>query len=315
MKNGTGKIMKIAIITNKLDRQGNITNGVRVHRAFSRLGHEASLVGHDDIYDGDVKKADLIIFMGTAIYPENLNQFKHVCELKNKGAITALWYFDACNPLSNYGGSAEKHRRINGVLNYIDYLFTTDHTYPWENEAKNYHHLLQGIDETEFAKEPDYNKKIYQVIYAGGLGGIFHYRDLEIEEIKKHFTIDIYSQRLGRRVYGGDMVAAYNGAQVAYVPGPPPGLSDKYWSNRVYLATATGAPCVVGYAKELEGHFKDNEEVLYYRNKNELINKIEYLDNNKSEAERIGEAGRKRTLKDHTYQRRVEAMLKIIYGD
>lgn len=316
MKNGIKIIMKIAVITNKLDRQGNITNGVRVYRAFSRLGHETDLVGHEDIYHENIKKADFILFTGTAIYPENLNQFKYVHELKKQNAITALWYFDACNPKSNYGGSSEKHARIKGVLNCIDFLFTTDHTYPWENKALNYYHLLQGVDEKEFVKTQDYKKeKTHEVIYAGGLGGIFHYRDLEIEEIKKHFNIDIYSQRLGRRIYGEAMIEAYHNTQVAYVPGPPPGLKDKYWSNRVYLATATGTPCVVGYAKGLENHFKDNKEVLYYRNNDELIEKIKYLIDNKDEAEKIGKAGRARALKDHTYTERAGKIIEIISGE
>jgi spore maturation protein CgeB len=307
--------MKIAVVTNKLDRQGNITNGVRVYRAFTRLKHDASLIGHDDIYQDNIKKADIILFMGTAIYPENLNQFKHIYDLKKSDAVMALWYFDACNPNSNYGGSAEKHARIKSVIEYLDFLFTTDHTHPWENDAKNYYHLLQGVDETEFQKEQYYKNKIHQVVYAGGLGGIFNYRDLEINEIKKKFTTDIYSQRIGRRIYGDSMVAAYHGANVAYVPDPPPGLSNRYWSNRIYIATATGTPCVVGYAEKLGEHFKDNEEVLYFKNNNELIEKIEYLVNNDIIAERIGKAGRKRTLQDHTYMKRAEKMIKIINSD
>lgn len=306
--------MQIAIVTNKLDNQGNITNGVRVYDAFVRLGYDVYFIGHDDTFDNDIRQADLILLMGTAIYPQNLTQVVEISKFKKENAILALWYFDACNP--NFDHCKHKYAAINSIVDHLDWLFTTDFSHPWNFVAKNYRHLMQGVDPLEFKTAPNYEKKReFDVIFTGGASGFFQYRGDEIALIKQHFNADIYGRNTGRRVYGREFVKAYRNAKVAYVPKPPPDIKKKYWSNRVYLATATGTPCVVGDTPGIEDHFIPGREILTFRDRDELILQIEYLISNPEQANRIGAAGRQRTLKDHTYEKRVEKMMAAIYGE
>lgn len=306
--------MQVAILTNKLDNQGNITNGVRVYHAFMQLRYDVYLVGHDDIFGSDMRRADLILMMGTILYPENVNQVQQLSEIKKDKAMLALWYFDACNP--NFEHCKHKYHALNGILKYLDWLFTTDFSHPWNFKAKNYHHLMQGIAADEFKKEQNYNEeKKHDVIFTGGANGNFAYRGRQIELIKKHFGIDVYGRNTGRRVFGREFVSAYHNAKVAYVPAPPPEVKKKYWSNRVFLAAATGTPCVVGNVPGIENYYIPGREILTFQDNDELIFQIDYLINNPGKAEKIGRAGRERTLKDHTYTKRVEEMMSVVYKE
>jgi Uncharacterized protein conserved in bacteria len=198
-------------------------------------------------------------------------------------------------------------------LKYLDWLFTTDFSHPWNFVAKKYYHLMQGVQANEFTTKQDYSKpKDFDVIFTGGLSGFFKYRGDEVELMKNHFNVDVYSRNTGRRVYGDEFVKAHHNARVVYVPKPPPEINKKYWSNRIFLAAATGTPCVVGDVSGIEDYYIPGREILTFRDDDELIFQVDYLLKNPDRAEKIGKAGRERTLKDHTYAKRIEEMMRAL---
>jgi len=314
--------MKLAIITNEYSKNGDTTNGKRVYLSIPHTGNDAYLITHDDLKAGDIEsiqnlyQSDLIIFMGTAIYPENLYQLEKVKKLVDKKKTKiALWYFDACNPNCKFTYIKEKYQRIKSILPYLDYLFTTDHSYPWEKEFKNYYNLMQGIDESEFKREHDYlnHVKHWDVIFTGGFTGVHEYRKNNLDFIGKNFSWSIYGRSSPNKTYGEDFISNHHFSRTVYIPTSPPGLRDNYWSNRIYLAVATGIPCVVEHVPGIENHFKPGKEIMVTGNQGHLKETIQFLLNNPDKANMIGKAGRKRVLRDHTYAERIREMLGVVY--
>jgi hypothetical protein len=294
------KIIEIAVITDKLNNQGQETNGYKIYLSLAMYSPAiVSLYGHEDEFDSVISKADIILMLGTVIYDRNLYQVEELSKLKKPGAKLVLWYFDACNP--EFEHCLHKHENIKSILPYLDWLFTTDHSYPWENDIENYYHLPQGIYYRDFEEEPQEREKEFDVIFTGGLKGLFSYRQELID-----------GRDSERRIYENEFREAYEKAKIALVPQSHGIVNNKYWSNRIYLATATGIPCIVGYTPGIEKHFIPGKEILLYKNKNELLKHIKYLKNNPDKAEKIGYYGRLRTLRNHTYRERIKEMLQVV---
>jgi hypothetical protein len=301
---------KILVITDRLDNQRNLTNGVKAAKAIGQLGHNVIIAGHEVLTVDAIRKANLILAFGTLLYPTNIHQASEIAEYKRPETPFALWYFDACNP--KFRHSYKKYRAMLQIVSHLDWLFTTDHSYPWENHVKNYRHLMQGIDPDDFkgviaSPEP----RQFDVIFTGGFGGRFDERKRQLNIIAKHFTVDIYGRHSSRRVYGGQFWLAHQKARVVYVPAPPSEIANHYWSNRIYLAMATGTPCVVGYVPGIERHFNQSE-VLFFKTDFELLGCIDKLVKDPDLRARMGAEARKRTLTEHTYQARVKWLLHAI---
>jgi len=58
------------------------------------------------------------------------------------------------------------------------------------------------------------------------------------------------------------------------------------------------------YATGLEHCYKLEEEIVTYKSQDDLIKKIKYYLNHLKEREKIAQAGYKRTIQDHTYEKR-----------
>lgn len=305
---------KIAIVTNRLDTRGNATNGIRVGRALERLGYRVDVVEHDALRAGlpAIAAADLVLAFGTLLYPRNVEQADIIARSKRPRAPFALWYFDAANP--DFAHSRRKFEALLAVAPSLDWLFTTDHSYPWENVVPKYKHLLQGVDLSDYKTIPPASgRPSVDVIFTGGFHGAFSDRRKLLDAIAARFSLITYGSNSPNYVTGRQFIEAYQDARVALVPAPPAGVPN-YWSNRIYLAAGTGTPCVVGWAPGLEAHYAGGSEVVYFRSSAEMLRAIAELLKSPASRARIGAAGRARTLREHTYEARARELLASIGG-
>lgn len=81
---------------------------------------------------------------------------------------------------------------------------------------------------------------------------------------------------------------------------------------RLYEATGMGACLVTDWKENLHTLFEPDKEIVTYRSANELIEKVNYLQENEREREEIAKAGQKRTLEEHNYHKRIKELLKIL---
>ena len=83
--------------------------------------------------------------------------------------------------------------------------------------------------------------------------------------------------------------------------------------TRDFEIPATGGGVyLTSFNPDLAQHFVIGEEILCYRNRDEMIELIRYYLDRPAEAEAIARRGRERSLREHRWLHRYEAMLRII---
>jgi spore maturation protein CgeB len=90
-------------------------------------------------------------------------------------------------------------------------------------------------------------------------------------------------------------------------------ISTRWASNmRLYEATGVGTCLLTERQKNLGEIFEPDTEVVTYGSPEEAVEKARYLLERDGEREKIARAGQRRTLKDHTYDRRARELDAII---
>jgi len=82
---------------------------------------------------------------------------------------------------------------------------------------------------------------------------------------------------------------------------------------REFEAPMCGALYFTNYSDELSEHYKPDKEVIIYRNEHELLDKVKYYLGHPQEAEKVRQAGYKRALECHTYQKRFRDLFTNIF--
>jgi len=115
----------------------------------------------------------------------------------------------------------------------------------------------------------------------------------------------------GGPVWGRTKLAVYCGAMLSLNHHHP--LNDIVGVNtRTFELAAAGACQVVDLKEELPALFKPGEEILAYRDLEELKHYLTYYLAHLDEARAIGENARKRALKEHTLRHRIEEMVDVV---
>jgi spore maturation protein CgeB len=83
-------------------------------------------------------------------------------------------------------------------------------------------------------------------------------------------------------------------------------------NQRVYDVSACGAFVLSDYRRDLEELFQIDKEVVFYRDKHDLREKVLYFLNHQSEREELSKRARARVLRDHTYEVRMQQLIRIM---
>lgn len=160
-----------------------------------------------------------------------------------------------------------------------------------------------------------------------------------IENFEKKYDVGFIGRNYGLR----SEIVNYlinNGVNVkAYGPGWESGVFDVsknnefYNSCKVVLGTAnigysnklmnpklrdfevplSGTLYITNYTKELADLFEEDKEVVFYKNKEELVRKVKYYLKNNSEREQIARASLKKALSEHTYKKRLTNVFECLF--
>jgi spore maturation protein CgeB len=89
--------------------------------------------------------------------------------------------------------------------------------------------------------------------------------------------------------------------------------SPEYASNmRLFETTGIGTCLLTDWRKNISDLFIDDKEIITYKSDSDCIEKAKWLLTNPEKCLEIGRAGQIKTLSHHTYDNRVEDLLKII---
>jgi spore maturation protein CgeB len=115
----------------------------------------------------------------------------------------------------------------------------------------------------------------------------------------------------GGPVWGRAKLAIYSGSTLSLNHHHP--MNDIVGvNNRAFELAASGACQVVDFKGELPGLFTPGEEVVAYRDLDDLKDQIGYYLAHPDEARAIGDNAMKRALKDHTLRHRIEEILTVV---
>jgi len=153
-------------------------------------------------------------------------------------------------------------------------------------------------------------------------------------------------QEEARRASDAEMVRLFGVSKISLALNPPPGYWNKdtlgriffrrsmdkiipdwhFYSNlrcffdrgirqikgRHFEIPACGGFLLTAHADDLENYFKPGEEIVFYENDNDYIDKIKYYLEHDTEREKIAKAGYNRTIREHSYAKRLEDIFRAI---
>ncbi len=129
-------------------------------------------------------------------------------------------------------------------------------------------------------------------------------------------TIAVVMGALGR-AYGGKFIWGSGYAKVArlskiFLAFDSMPHIRKSMSARMYTALGCGAFYMCQYVEGIEDLLEPDREIVTFMNEDEMVEKIRYFLDNESVRREIAERGRKRVLREHTYEVRIRQLLDIV---
>lgn len=288
-----------------------------VVRALERLKHEVDKISKTDTVGYHRRyildrckdfKPDILLF----IKPDNipLGEFQAIC--KEAGCITVIWNFDWMMYPSYKVWFIPKAK-------CVDYVFGTDGYKPEEQEIYkkeriNRFLLRQGVDPIRHCRkdeimENDLAKYGCDVCFCGSL--YTNARVKLVEFLRDKYNFRLFGNRQDNQVWYEEFSKLCRCAKIMVNDNFVNDV-DGYWSDRVYLTLGHGGFLMTRYIPGLELEFVDGEHLVWWRDFNELEQKINQYLLLTAERERIAQNGYIEVHKKYTYDLRLKRMLEII---
>jgi spore maturation protein CgeB len=179
---------------------------------------------------------------------------------------------------------------------------------------------ISGIIE----EDPWHLLKIKQALWllvqsAGGMGFKGFQRSRTFRKIaqlkempEKNRYSDLIKQNLSQElVFGKKMLREIAGHAIGFnLHGE---VAGDYAANvRIFEVAGAGALLVTDHKKNIRQLYEPDVEILTYQSAEECIEKMKWAVGNPAEARKIAVAGQKRTLRDHSVEKRVDLLFEIM---
>jgi glycosyltransferase involved in cell wall biosynthesis len=128
---------------------------------------------------------------------------------------------------------------------------------------------------------------------------------------KLRMTKEMYPSRIHNPVYGLDMYRILAKSKIT-VNCDADGAGEYAGNMRMFEATGMGTLLITDWKKNITDLFEPDKEIITYKTPEECVEKVRYYQENEKEREKISLAGQQRTLKDHTFEKRMKQLVEII---
>jgi len=149
----------------------------------------------------------------------------------------------------------------------------------------------------------DFNLKVWSPRFVYSLKENFR-----IEKTKLPPSSPLYSKFTDRSIWNEELVKVYNASKIVlniHSLQTIPIMRD-------FEVTGCGAFLLTDYARSLETMFKLGEEIICYKNIEELKDMVKFYLSHSSEREEIARKGNLKAYRNHTYARRMEELISFI---
>lgn len=178
--------------------------------------------------------------------------------------------------------------------------------------------------------EPDVNKKIgrakkkYDVAFVGGYSSAHSQGNSTLENLARKVRVDFWGigeqslpptspirQTFHGFVWGEDMYKIFSQAKI--VVNRHINVAGNVANNmRMFDVTGVGSLLVTDSRPNMKEFFKVSEEVITYSSDLDLVKKVRFFLSHPREREKIALAGKRCTLREHTYGKRMKELDGIL---
>jgi hypothetical protein len=243
-------------------------------------------LGHDNFdtpFQQIIKDIDVIILL------ENYESNGWLPDLSNVNKLKIFWSIDSHMVLMNHITTVVKNK-IDIVLNAIEShqnYFKTSKTFYFPNAYPSDLILpIDGVDKN---------------IFLGFCGSLLNRSEI-LDKLENKFGLkkDIWK-------LGDEMVKTINGYNIHF---------NKTLSNdinyRIFETMGCNTLILTNNTENINTFFKDMENIVIYDNETELFEKLNVLSLDNNLIKKISNSGYELVKNNHTYDNRVDVLLKII---
>ena len=289
--------MKIAYVA-KHGNGGNDEEGA-IRHALSVLGHDVSCID-ERTFPGafSVPDADFLL----------CHHLREPELLKGVSVPKVFWCFDLIDfPDQTLAGRCRQRMAwADAMTVHCDLGFMTDGDWVEKRPGK-LRWLPQAADERVIGQyQTEQTMPILMTCIANGGRG----RRSFVEDMIKIHGTDVAWFVGGK--HGEELKKLIGKSRIVIAPDSP--VTDRYWSNRVYLTLGFGGFLLHPYCARLYQHYDDRADLVYYRSRAELYELIRhYLDPAQDgERRRIAAHGLATTKERHTYHHRCSYLVDTV---
>lgn len=256
-------------------------------------------------------KPNILFLQHTSAFENNIDIIDNLRrDIKGLKIIVAF----RCAPLT---------KASNDVLSKVDLVLTcSPHTLQMYRDMNFKTDLLFHAFDERILNKIKHKEKINKITFAGGLYEETGYHssraNLLKDLIKNDIAIDIFSTHNDHELskylkspkYGFEYfntISKYTININAHID-----MAENYAANmRMFEVAGVGSCLLTDYKKNLASFFDIDNEVITYSNRDEAIEKSNWLLNNPKQAKEIALKGQQRVLNQHTYKHRAEQLDQI----
>ncbi|HAJ26439.1 MAG TPA: hypothetical protein DCG53_04210 [Syntrophus sp. (in: bacteria)] len=266
----------------------------------------------------------LFVIKGDHLFPETLRVIKNEMNIP---LVAYIWD----DPFYSYAGLyADDYRRTNfekGMYLY-DQIFVYD-TY-YVNEIKK-----RGIENVAYLPLAANSRRNKDVTITKTNGTKFDYdicfvgvpypNRVEVLDSLHSYKLGVFGDGWGKyflsrgkkvpayyrgQAIGEKVIQIYRDSKIALNIHDPEARDGV--NTRTFDILACGARELVDYKKSLDDHFKVGEEIIAYKDPEELHKLTDYYLQHVKELDEISERGRQRVLREHTWHHRIEQLIRTL---
>lgn len=168
------------------------------------------------------------------------------------------------------------------------------------------------------------NEKKYSLTFVGGIGNVHSERRKFLEFIANKYPLNLWGYGFDNLPQDSILLGNYKGeawglemfnilSQSQITLNHHIDVAQNYSNNmRLFEATGCGSLLITDYKDNLKDLFEIGTEIVAFRSLEECSSLISYYLNHPDEANEIALNGQRRTLREHSYQKRMEKLAEIL---
>jgi len=268
--------------------------------ALEQLGHSVVRLSEScSLEDVDSLDADFIL----------CHKWENLPLVSKTRHPVACWYFDLLFGDGDPRLRMHLRRAWAGPMASVCTLMCcTDGDWVSQDRTGKLRVLRQGADERKIG--PGTSGRVrHKMVFTGVILGLR--RRQFVKEVSGRYPLHVVGGRgYYDRVHGRDLADLLATYDIAVAPDSP--VTDRYWSNRVYLTLGFGGFLLHPYAADLTKDYEPGSELVMYRNMDEFFELADYYLEHEDERRRIANAGYARTVSNHLYRHRCAELVKMM---